>query len=664
MAFVNRAVDGAPEHCSADAGVEDDVTAFQAPLHRSAQFRVAVDPTTLTPMSHVVNDVPCELRAATLIEALERGAAEDRLYLDLLDGRNRSHEYTYADVLAGARRWAAHFAEFGLRRGARIVLLLPTGADFVFAFFGAQIAGGVPVPCAPPFTFGGLEKYVANLKHIVRNCGAEVFVTNARFKKAIGAVLSDRNAIRHLVLAGEVPEGPVPDALRFAPVAPQDVAFLQYTSGTTGQPKGVVLTHANLVANVHGIGLGLGMCRDDVGMSWLPLFHDMGLIGVLFTCLYWQFPVHVMAPEHFILHPHRWLENITRFRVTLSPAPNLAYHLCMRRVTEEQFEKLDLSSWRIALNGAEPVDAETVARFQERFSKVGFGAKVLFPVYGMAENSLAATFPDIEQPYVVRRVDRVALEQEGRVALAPVSSGDDTEGVLPYHAVSVGYPLAGQEISVVGDDGAILPQGRVGEILVRGPSVTEGYYENRKETRRVLKDGWLRTGDLGFVSERRLFVTGRKKEMIIRMGRNYYPYDIERVAASVDGIRKGCLAAFACQNAESGSEDIVLIAETREKDGEVRARIRKEINGELLGALGVRADQIVLAAPKTIPKTTSGKIQRTACRDRYLAGQLAPAGMRSIFGPFKSLVRSFLGHQAFRFRRRAGSVGSSAGRQG
>ena len=636
------------------------MTAFPAPFHTSSQFRGRTDPRR-TPLSHVVNDVPCEPRASSLIDALEQGAASGGLCLDLLDGRNRPHELTYADLLAGARRWAAHFAERGLTRGAPVVLLLPTSADFVFAFYGIQIAGGVPVPCAPPFTFGGLEKYVRNLKHVVRDCGAEMFVTNARFKKAIGSVLADAdNRVRHLVLDSDVPEARVPDSLRFPPLQPTDVAFLQYTSGTTGRPKGVVLTHGNLLANVHGIGVGLGIGPDDVGMSWLPLFHDMGLIGVLFTCLYWQIPVHVMAPEHFILHPHRWLENITRFRVTLSPAPNFAYHLCMRRVTEEQFAQLDLSSWRIALNGAEPVDHETVARFQERFAAVGFGARVLFPVYGMAENSLAATFPDIENPYVVREIDREILEQQGRAVPARRRT-DPAGGPAPFKAVSVGYPLSGQEIAVVDGRGAVVPENRVGEILVRGPSVTLGYHHNAEETDRAIRDGWLHTGDLGFVSERRLFVTGRKKELIIRMGRNYYPYDIERTAAEVDGVRKGCLAAFASPNAETGSEDIVLVAETRETDEAARERMKKEINAALLASLGVRADRIVLAPPRTIPKTTSGKIQRSACRQRYVSQRLEAGGpterIRAVFAPFKSLIASFLGLQRFRLRRRTRRAG-------
>lgn len=618
---------------------------LRAPWHSAARF--AAPPSSAASLrAHVINDQPSDLHSQTLIEALERAAAEDRLHLDLLDGRDQSHDLGYRDVLTGARRWAAWLANRGLKRGDKVIVLLPTGAEFVFAFYGVQMAGGVPVPCAPPYTFGGLEKYVANLGHVVRDCRATFFVTTARLKRAVGEVLGDRHStVKHLVLDTDVTDEPLRTA-GLPSLDGEDTAFLQYTSGTTGRPKGVVLTHRNLLANAWGIGLGLGMTPADVGMSWLPLFHDMGLIGVLLTSLYWRFPVHVMAPETFVLHPHRWLTNITRFRVTLSPAPNFAYHLCLRRVTEEQQAKLDLSSWRIALNGAEPVDHETVQAFGRRFGAVGFGGKTLLPVYGMAENSLAATFPDIENPYVVRRLDRAAIEQERRVVRANGSP------VLPYHAVSVGYPLGGQEVAIVDEAGRVLDENQVGEIVVRGPSTTRGYFENPEESARVLRSGWLHTGDLGFLSERQLFVTGRTKDLIIVRGRNHYPYDIERVAEQVDGVRKGCLAAFAVANSETGTEDIVLVAETRETDKTARDRIVKEINAELLASLGVRADHVVLAPPKSIPKTSSGKVQRSAARQRYLDDRLTTSRVGDLLGAARSIVRSYVGHQLHRVRQR------------
>jgi acyl-CoA synthetase (AMP-forming)/AMP-acid ligase II len=596
------------------------------------------------PRAHVANPLVCQLEVETLVEALARWKGDDGVYIDLLDYKNQSNPVSFKQAWEGAVRYATFLRNRGLRRGGKVVLLMPTGREFLFAMHGIQLAGGVPVPCAPPHTLGDLDKYLRNLRHIVSNCEAEFIITDPRFKIAIGTVMGDKNSLRHLVQTPEV----VAEPAKFpgeTSLSGDDAALIQYTSGTTHLPKGVVLTHRNLLSNCYGIGVALEKRPDDVAIGWLPLFHDMGLIGVLYTSLYWRYPVHIMAPEVFLLHPNWWLENITRFKVTLCPAPNFAYHLCARRVTDTQLAKLDLSSWRIAMNGAEPVDHGTVEEFSKRFGPVGFGRDVLLPVYGMAENSLAATFPDNRSPYETEMLDREVLEGDGKVKPANGS------GKLPYHAVSVGYPLAGQQVAIGNEAGMILQEGAVGEILVRSPSITSGYYRNDEESARVLKDGWLHTGDLGYISQRRLFVTGRKKEMIIKRGRNYYPYDIERIASGVSGVRKGCLAAFACFNAETGTEDLVLVAETREVDRKQQERIESEINGELLAGLGIRADKLVLVPPKTIPKTSSGKIQRVSCRERYLSGELAIDKLSSMLSPVKTVIQSFIGHQAFRFRR-------------
>jgi fatty-acyl-CoA synthase len=581
----------------------------------------------------------------TLVEALARWRTDDEVYVDFLDSRNQSNPVTWKEAWAGAVRYATFLRNRGLKRHGKVVLLMNTGKDFLFAMHGVQLAGGVPVPCAPPHTIGDLDKYLQNLRHIVQNCEAEFLLTDPRFKIAIGTVMADKNSLRHLVQAPEVHDEPAkfPGELS---VSGDDPALIQYTSGTTHLPKGVVLTHRNLVSNCYGIGVGLERRDTDMALGWLPLFHDMGLIGLLFTSLLWRYPLHLMSPEVFLLHPNWWLENMTRFKVTICPAPNFAYHMCARRISDAQLAKLDLSPWRVALNGAEPVDHGTVEEFKRRFGPVGFGDKVLLPVYGMAENSLAATFPDNRTPYETELLDREALEGDGKVRPANGS------GKMPYYAVSVGYPLAGQQVSIVNEADLVLDEGSVGEILVKSPSITSGYYRNEEETARVLRDGWLHTGDLGYISERRLFVTGRKKEMIIKRGRNYYPYDIERIASSVQGIRKGCLAAFACFNEETGTEDLVLVAETREEDRKQRERIETQVNGELLASLGIRADKLVLVPPKTIPKTSSGKIQRVSCRERYVNGNLAPDKITSVLAPIKTVVQSFLGHQSFRFRKR------------
>lgn len=590
------------------------------PTHSSTLFQV---PREASKLAHVVNPLRCAPRSETLIDTLEQNAAGGGMYVTFLDYKNQPHPVTYREALEGAHRYARYLRNRGLRPDGKVIMLLPTGKDYLFAFHGVQLAGGVPVPCAPPYMLGDTDKYLSHLRHIVRNSEAEFFVTETRYKSVVGSMVGDDNRLKHVVLAPEVVDEPALNPM-LPSLSGDQTALLQYTSGTTSVPRGVVLTHRNLLSNVYGIGTALEASSADVGIGWLPLYHDMGLIGVLFTGLIWAFPLYLMRPEAFALRPHWWLENITRYRVSISPAPNFAYNTCTQRVTDAQLAKLDLSSWRVALNGAEPVDHRTVEEFKQRFGAVGFPTGALLPVYGMAENSLAATFPDRASPYVVECLDREALEQQGRAR--PSTNG----ARFPYHAVSVGYPLAGQEVAIRGDDGSIVEEGRVGEILVRSPSMTSGYYHQEEESARVLRDGWLHTGDLGYILGRRLSVTGRRKELIIKRGRNYYPYDIERVAATISGVRKGCVAAFACYNQAAGTEDLVVVAEMQEEDGRENARIESEINGELLACLGVGADRIVLVPPRTIPKTSSGKIQRVSCRDRYLRGQLTAEGSEPV----------------------------------
>jgi len=566
-------------------------------------------------VAHVRNDLPARPSAGSLTEALEQAGRSDHTYINFLDHRNRENRLSFRDVLEGARRYANFITNRGLKKGTRVLLLLPTGAEFVFAFFGAQLAGGVPVPAVPPAGFGNVGKYLQTLGHIARDCRADFFVTGRALEKAVAPLASAGVRPRGVIFSEDVTDEK--PRLSGTPSCDADAeALIQYTSGSTSLPKGVVLTHGNVLGNVYGIGAALNMGEGDQGISWLPLFHDMGLIGVLFTALHWRYTVHVMAPESFLLRPASWLENIGRYGAQLSPAPNFAYHLCARRIPDDQLAGLDLRSWRTALNGAEPVDVSTVDAFRDRFSGCGFGNEVMLPVYGMAENCLAATFPALGANLEIRHLDREALEARGRAEDARTRDG------ASCRAVSVGYPLAGQSVAVSDGKKGFAREGEVGEILVGGCSVMRGYHRNGEETARALEGGWLHTGDLGFISEKRLFVTGRSKEIIIRMGRNHYPYDLERTASEIRGVRKGCVAAFSCPDAGTGTEQVVVVAESRETGVRERDGIEKAIRGEILARLGVRVDRVLVVSPQAVPKTASGKIQRMSCRSAFLAGTL------------------------------------------
>jgi acyl-CoA synthetase (AMP-forming)/AMP-acid ligase II len=485
---------------------------------------------------------------------------------------------------------------------------MPTGHAFIEAMLGAMLTGATPVPLATPMTFGAVDRYIGNLSAVVTDCGARILVTYRRIAEAVAAEPSLASSLRD-VLTEEGLDGAAPVSGRVPSIGARDTAFIQYTSGTTGRPKGAVISHGALVSNAFAIARGLGIGPRDVGASWLPLFHDMGLVGVLLTSICHPYPVHVMSPESFVMNPRRWLELIARVGATLSPAPNFAYDLCVSRGGDVSGLRLD--SWRVALNGAEPVHARTVSRFADRFAPLGFRSEAVLPVYGMAEATLAVTFPELDEGFTTLAVDRDDLERSGHASPSGLAGA--------HHAVSVGRPVAGTAVEIVDDSGGLVPEGTVGHILVSGRSLMDGYFRNDDATASAIVDGRLRSGDLGFIHSGRLFVTGRAKDLIIKAGRNLHPADIERVASEVDGLRSGCVAAFGRPNPRTGTDDLVVVAETSHGDATRRDRIASDIRGELLAVLGVKADEIRVCAVGSVPRTTSGKIRRGECARLFVA---------------------------------------------
>jgi acyl-CoA synthetase (AMP-forming)/AMP-acid ligase II len=541
------------------------------------------------PQSRAASPVEVTSPHESLVCAIESAAKSGAPFFTL-HGAKGEVARTPAQALDAAWRWAKLFASRGVGRGDRVPILLPTSHAFVEAMLGAMLCGAVPVPLATPMTFGSVDRYVENLGAIVEDCGARVVVAHGRVREAIAKSDALRASLGDVLGEGDL-EGV--GSLRF--VAPslssRDTAFLQYTSGTTGRPKGAVISQRALVSNAFAIAHGLGLGDAHVGVSWLPLFHDMGLIGVLLTSICHPYPLHVMSPESFVMNPRRWLELIAKVGGTLSAAPNFAYDLCVARGGELEEARLD--TWRIALNGAEPVHKTTIARFHDRYARHGLRADAMMPVYGMAEATLAVTFPSLD----------AKLETEG-------------------DAVSVGRPVAGMRVEIADGDGNVAPEGAIGEIRVAGPSLMDGYFRDDAKSAEAIRGGWLHTGDLGFMNGGRLFVSGRAKEIIIKAGRNLHPHDIERVAAEVSGVRAGGVAAFGRANAESGTEDVIVVVETTSGDAEKREAIAKGVRAELLSVLGVKADDVRVCAVGAIPRTTSGKIRRRECARRLEDGAL------------------------------------------
>jgi 1-acyl-sn-glycerol-3-phosphate acyltransferase len=555
--------------------------------------------------------------AGTIHESLWRRAQSQptrpHVYLRQDDGTEET--ITYGDLLGEAAAIAGGLREGGLHRGDTVALMLPTGREFLAAFQGILMAGGVPVPIYPPARLDRLEEYAQRQAAILASAEVRALVTVGRARGVAAVLGASVPSLRDVVTAADL-------AARGASwAAPEgaggDPAFIQYTSGSTGSPKGVLLTHDNLLANIRAIGQGLDVRPTDVGASWLPLYHDMGLIGTWLFCLHHGLPLALQSPLAFLARPERWLWSIHQKRATLSPAPNFAFELCVRKIPDHALEGLDLSSWRVALNGAEPVSPETIDRFVARFGPYGFRREAMMPVYGLAESSVALSFPPVGRPPRVDTIARAPLERD-RVA---VPAAEDDAGALRF--VSVGRALPEHEVRLVDDAGAEVAERTVGRLVFRGPSSTAGYYRRPEATAAVaLPGGWLDSGDLAYVAGGELFVTGRRKDLIIKAGRNLVPQEIEEIAASVPGIRRGCVVAFGVSRRELGTESLVVVAETRTLDPEKRDRLSGLVTGRIAEALGLPPDVVALVPPGAVPKTSSGKVRRAATREMYEAGAL------------------------------------------
>jgi acyl carrier protein len=556
---------------------------------------------------------------ATLLEALEWHveAHPDRPHVRLLGSDGEAEELTYADLWRGAGQVAAGLRAREVPPGGAVALMLPTARSYFTSFFGILRAGAVPAPIYPPGRPSALEDHLRRHARVLDNAQATTLVTVPEARALTRLLTPTVPSLRHVVTPDElVGDGAAPAAAPAVAPAATATALLQYTSGSTGDPKGVVLSHDNLLANIRAMQHAGALTVDDVFVSWLPLYHDMGLIGSWLLSLTAGLPFVVLSPLAFLARPSRWLWAMHEHGGTVSGGPNFGYELCLRRVPDDELEGLDLSRWRLAFNGAEPVSPTTVTGFVERFAAHGFAPGAMTPVYGLAEASVALTVPPLGRGAVIDRVARDALRRDGRAL--PAASGD--EAVV--RVVACGLPLRGHEVRIVDRQGLPLGERHEGGVQFRGPSATRGYHRNPEATRRLFVDGWLDTGDLGYLADGELHLTGRRKDLIIRAGRNLHPSELEEAVGGVDGVRRGCVAVVAAPDTESGTERLVVIAETRESDEARREELRRRIGATVLEVAGTAPDEVVLPGPGAVPKTSSGKIRRAAARERYERGEL------------------------------------------
>ncbi len=600
-----------PEAVFAESETPRDLldAVLEASLRPSAKAAPgpAADPEIAT--IEAVEAVPHEAKTIDEVLRWHEAAHPRRLHVRFYADESDGETLTYGALAAGARRIAAALRKRGVKPGDAVSLILPTGRDYCLCFMAVLLAGGVPVPAYPPTHPSRIEEHLRRLLGILANCRARALITTPETLAATRVVLA---GLPDLAIVA-TPETLLAEEGRYSAHVsqPNDLALIQYTSGSTGDPKGVMLTHANLLANIRGMTRAIDARPGDVFVSWLPLYHDMGLIAAWLGSLYQAMPLVLMSPLQFLARPARWPRAISRYGGTISGGPNFAYELCVRRIADEERTGLDLGSWRVAFNGAEPVNPDTIERFCQRFAAIGLRPEAVMPVYGLAENSVGLAFPPLSRGLRLDVIQRETFQSTG--AAIPAETGDPR----PLRFPACGQPIPGHQIRVVDSASRELPDRREGRVQFRGPSATQGYCRDGEATRRLFDGEWLETGDRGYMATGDLYISGRSKDIIIRAGRNIHPSDIEAAVGDFEGVLPGGVAVFGCADPASGTERLVVLAETRRRQDAALDRLRARINAVVADHVGDPPDEVVLAPPGTIPRTSSGKIRRAASRQVY-----------------------------------------------
>ena len=630
-----------PDHVLSEADTPRDL--LMAVLSASPKRSARPDTALATPI--VLPVVAHPSTAQTLINVLEHhvGAHGERPHLRIWHGESDETRLTYGDLREASCKVASGLLERGLAPGDRVAIMLPTDAAFFETFFGVLYAGGIPVPIYPPFRRAQVEEHLRRQAGILRNAAAGFLVVTPELRNVGSLLIGLTEDLRHVETIASLKQGgstidnPVP-------AGSQTVALMQYTSGSTGDPKGVVLTHANVLANIRAMGEVLEANSSDVFVSWLPLYHDMGLIGAWLGSLYYGALAVIMPPLAFLADPGRWLRAIDRYRATLSAAPNFAFELCCKTVRDDDLKGLDLSSLKMIVNGAEPVSPVTIMRFTERFAKYGFTPQMMGPVYGLAENSVGLTFPPLGRAPIIDRIERTALSRDG-LAIPALASDR-----IALEFVACGQPIPRHEVRIVDESGRELGERSEGRLQFKGPSATRGYFRNDEKNRMLFAGEWLESGDRAYVAEGDVYITGRIKDIIIKAGRHIYPHEIEELVGSIEGVRKGCVVAFPTTDAGSSTERLVVLAETRILDAAARQALKQKIGETCAAILQTPPDIIELVPPRLVPKTSSGKIRRSAARALFESGLHAPQE-RNLWVQIVWLLVSGFGHRLRRVRR-------------
>jgi len=547
-----------------------------------------------------------------IAQCFREAAAVDGLGVGFWKSPGQIEHHTYASLAEEAERFAAGLQALGVRSGERVALVLPTCPDFYVAWFGCILARAVPVALYPPVRLGRFAEWRARTTEMLQAANCVAVITERRLQGFLGGPVEQADPAYGCRLVAGVQQYGQGHGLIAQPVG--EMAAIQFSSGTTGDPKPVMLTHDNMVSNARTILAQLpGDPSDHRGVSWLPLYHDMGLIGCLLAAVVAHAPLTLIAPERFVVRPISWLQAISETRATVSVAPNFAFGLVSERVDDADLVDLDLGCWKVALCGAEPVHPRTMERFTDKLAPCGFESTAVTPVYGLAEATLAVTFSDLETPPRWTGFDADLLENK-RLAV-PRANG--------RQIASLGRPL-NCSLAIRDADQRSLPEGKVGTVFVKGPGVMAGYLDRDESTRAVIdQDGWLNTGDSGFLHKGELYLCGREKDLIIIRGRNHDPALVEQSLDGLRGIRTGCVAAFACNDEEADTESLVVLAEVRGEEPMERVSVEDEARRRIQAHTGLRVSNVQLVAAGTLPRTSSGKIRRSEARRRFESGSLS-----------------------------------------
>lgn len=579
----------------------------------------------------------------TLVEHLTRASDFPDVGVRVVDREGAAAWTSWPAMVGRARRVAGALRALGVRGGDRVAIIFPTGLEFLDALFGVLLAGAVPVPLYPPAHLGRLDEYHARTARMLTGVDACLVLVDRRVRRILGETIRFASPRLGCLAMAELADG----ESRTVSVDPTDLGLIQFSSGTTAEPKPVALSHRAVVAQAVLLN---GFWPDDQetrhsGVSWLPLYHDMGLIGTVFTALERPGTITLIPPEIFVARPATWLRALSDYHATISTAPTFGYARCTERIRDDEMDGVDLSRWRIALCGGETAVPAVLRAFAQRFARWGFALEALTPVYGLAEAALAVTFSDLARPFVAHRFAREALAEQGLALDA--ADGDGVE------VASVGRAVPSFEVRIVGDRRRVLPERHVGIVECQGPSIMDGYLGQPEATEKVLRDGWLDTGDLGFFCDGHLYVTGRAKDMLLLRGRNHAPDEVERAVDVVPGVRAGRAVAVSWLPEGAAGEALYVFVEVRRDIPASRFDdIARASADAIVAATGLVPDRVVVVAHGTLPRTTSGKLRRRETLRRHLGGALVPPHAVTPAHLVRAVTRSWFAYRQTPRRRR------------